>query len=343
MTGKFSDLGVHGRNGAFLAAEAVNAQGGVRGRRLELIPFDDHGTVEGALDAARKLIHENIGIVVGPMTSTQTKALIPVMEELGGIVVSPTASSHEFDGADDALFRLAPSDRFQADVLDGRMFLDRRIRSVVIVWDQDNEAFTKGYVEAVAQAFLRRGGIVAAQPAFRSSAETPWDLIALRIRHLSPDGVLVVASAKDTATFCQVLALQGVRLPVFSSFWARSPELLLYGGHTVEGLEMVSAVDLNAPTPLMQAFESLYHDRFGKAPNHAAVFSYEAVLLLSRALEHSLSRELPLRNTLIADTGLFGPAGPIRLDAYGDRILPCVIETVSEGRFITLAEGREQR
>ncbi len=338
MTGKFCDLGVHGRNGALLGTETVNAQGGVHGRSLELIPLNDHGTVAGALEAAQELIRRDVRIIVGPMTSTQTKAILPLMEQSGRVCISPTASSHAFDGLRDALFRLSPSDRFQVEMLAKRMVLDRRIRSLFIVWDEANEAFAKAYAEAVAEAFIRRGGIVSAQRPLHSSDGCSWDLLAMQVRQVGPDGVMIVASAKDTATFCQFLALHGVRIPVFTSFWARSPELLLYGGRTVEGVEMVSAVDLNASTPAMQNFVSLYQSRFGKPPNHAAVFAYEALLLLSRALEQSLSQDVPLRSTLIADHGLSGPTGPLRLDPYGDRAPSCVVESVSLGRFMSLTE-----
>lgn len=338
MTGKFSDLGVHGRNGALLGAETVNAQGGVHGRSVELIPLNDRGTVDGALEAVQNLIRRDVRIIVGPMTSTQTKAILPIVEQTGGVCISPTASSHTLDGVQDALFRLSPSDRFQVDVLAKRMVLDRHIRSLVILWDEDNETFAKAHAEAVARAFVRRGGIVSAQRPFRSSDGGSWDLWAMQVRQIGPDGVMVVASAKDTATFCQFLALHGVRIPVFTTFWARSPDLLLYGGRTVEGVEMVSAGDLGAPTPAMQDFMNLYRNRFGKHPNHAAVLAYEALLLLSRALEQSLSQDLPLRNTLIADHGLSGPNGPLRLDPYGDRSLPCVVESVSLGRFTSRTE-----
>lgn len=334
LTGRFSELGVHGRNGAILALETVNANGGVNGRRVDLVVENDQGTVNGALDAVRRLIAQDIHVFLGPMTSTQAAAVLPAVEEAGGVCVSPTASSQTLDGKKDALYRLAPSDRFQAEVLAKRMVSDRRIKTLLILWDEDNEAFSKVYAESVAQAFSRQGGIVVGQYAFRSSSQGFWNRLTVPIGHIGPDGLLVVASAKDTASWCQSLARQGVRVAVFASFWARSPDLLLYGGRTVEGVEVVGPMDFGAVSPMMQNFVEAYRRRFGKDPNHAAVFAYEAVLLIQHALAQSLASHRPLRDTLIADYNIVGPTGPLKLTDCGDRILPCVVETVSGGRFV---------
>ncbi len=333
MTGRFSDLGVHGRNGAVLAVEAINVSGGVNGQPFELLIEDDESTVPGALAAVERLLSQGVRLVLGPMTSTQVSAVLPAVDQAGGVCLSPTASSQTLDDRKDALFRIAPSVRFQVEVLAKRMLLDRRVRTLIIVWDADNEAYSRSYAEASAQAFIRRGGIVVAQHAFRSSRPSSWKHLAMPIFHAGPDAVLVVASAKDTAYFCQWLAKQGVTAALFTSFWARSPELLLYGGRTVEGLELVSAVDLEDSSLTMKAFVDKYRQRFGKLPNHAAVFSYEAVRLLERAMAQSLSAHLPLREALLLDHNLVGLTGPLRLNSNGDRLLPSMVEAVVQGRF----------
>ncbi|MEJ5348499.1 MAG: ABC transporter substrate-binding protein [Desulfosoma sp.] len=333
MTGRFSDLGVHGRNGAVLAVEAVNASGGVNGHPFELLIEDDESTVPGALAAVERLLSQGVRLVLGPMTTTQVSAVLPAVDQADGVCLSPTASSQTLDARKDALFRMAPSDRFQVELLAKRMLLDRRLRTLVIVWDADNEAYTRSYAEASAQAYVRRGGIVLAQHAFRSSVPGSWKHLAMPIFHAGSDAVLVVASAKDTAYFCQWLAKQGVTAALFTSFWARSPELLLYGGRTVEGLELVSAVDFEDTSLTMKAFVDKYRQRFGKAPNQAAVFSFEAVRLLERAMAQSLSTHLPLRETLLEDHHLVGLTGPLRLNSSGDRLLPSIVEALVQGRF----------
>ncbi|ROR01613.1 branched-chain amino acid transport system substrate-binding protein [Desulfosoma caldarium] len=345
LTGRFSDLGIHGRNGAMLAVEAVNASGGVQGRSLELILANDQGTVSGALASVQRLLSQGLRVFLGPMTSTQVLAVLPTLEQANAVCLSPTASSQVLDDRADALFRMAPSDAVQVEALAKHILLNRHARTVVIVWDADNEAFARAYAEGFAEAFRRRGGIVLAQHAFRSSRPSVWKPMLQPLEHAGSEAILVVASAKDTAYLCQWLAKKGIRAAVFTSFWARSPELVVYGGRTVEGVELVSAVNVDPETSSLQMkdFVKAYRHRFGKDPNHAAVFSYEAVLLLRGALERSLSGHLPLPTALTQVHDIVGPTGPLRLTPFGDRHLPCVMERVAQGRFHVLSHIGETR
>lgn len=338
LTGRFFDLGTHGRNGAMLAAEFVNASGGVKGRPLELVLADDEGTISGAVTSVHRLLSQGVRIFLGPMTSTQVLAVLPSVDQFEAVCLSPTASSQVLDDRADALFRMAPSDAVQVDALAKRILLDRRARTVVVLWDADNEAFAKAYAESFGEAFRRRKGIVVAQYPFRSSMPSAWESLMQPIQHTGTEAILVVASAKETAYLCQWLARKGIKAAVFTSFWAQSAELMVFGGRTVEGVELVSAVHLDPETSSaeMKEFISAYRHRFGKDPNHAAVFSYEAVLLLTRALEKSLDGHIPLRTALIQDHEMLGPTGPLRLTPSGDRILPCVVEKVVQGRFRVL-------
>ncbi|WP_445894366.1 ABC transporter substrate-binding protein [Desulfosoma sp.] len=230
LTGRFSDLGTHGRNGAMLVAEFVNASGGVKGRPLELVLADDEGTVSGAVASVHQLLSQGDRIFLGPMTSTQVLAVLPSVDQFDAVCLSPTASSQVLDNRADALFRMAPSDAVQVEALAERILLDRHARTVVVLWDADNEAFAKAYAEGFGEAFRRRGGIVVAQYPFRSSMPSAWESLMQPIQHTGSEAVLVIASAKETAYLCQWLARKGIKAAVFTSFWARSAELMVYGG-----------------------------------------------------------------------------------------------------------------
>lgn len=93
LTGRQADLGVHGRNGAQLAVEAINAAGGVAGRPIELLVRDDRGTSEGAQAADRELISEGVVAIIGHMTSAQTVAGRLVTELAKMVLFSPAAST----------------------------------------------------------------------------------------------------------------------------------------------------------------------------------------------------------------------------------------------------------
>lgn len=93
LTGELADLGVPSRNGAELAIEAVNAAGGINGRKLKLIAKDDGNTPERALQVDQELVAAGAVAVIGHMTSSQTMAVMPFFNENRVVLLSPTAST----------------------------------------------------------------------------------------------------------------------------------------------------------------------------------------------------------------------------------------------------------
>jgi len=77
LSGRVADLGIGGRNGAILAVEMRNRQGGINGRPVELIAEDDQQDAELARHAASRLLASKVEVVIGPMTSTMALAIAP--------------------------------------------------------------------------------------------------------------------------------------------------------------------------------------------------------------------------------------------------------------------------
>ncbi|MGM0427217.1 MAG: ABC transporter substrate-binding protein, partial [Thermodesulfobacteriota bacterium] len=72
LTGRLSDLGTSGRNGAILAVEQVNEAGGINGRPVELIVRDDRQNKAEALRVDQELMAEGVVAIIGHMTSTMS-------------------------------------------------------------------------------------------------------------------------------------------------------------------------------------------------------------------------------------------------------------------------------
>ena len=78
-----ADLGSSGRNGVQLAIEQANAQGGVRGRSIELLIKDDQLDPEQGQRATQQLIDAQVAAILGPMTSTMAVASAPLATRAG--------------------------------------------------------------------------------------------------------------------------------------------------------------------------------------------------------------------------------------------------------------------
>ena len=113
VAGSFSDpIGLPMKLAAELAAEEINATGGVNGRPLELVTRDDYADPDSAVFVAGDLYQTEVSAIVGHLFSSTTLAAAPVYN--GGddpvAAISPSSSSPEVTAAGDHTFRVCPSD-----------------------------------------------------------------------------------------------------------------------------------------------------------------------------------------------------------------------------------------
>jgi len=157
--------------GAKLVETQVNAQGGILGGSLEVISGDSTcADATAAANAADKQINtDQVSAIVGPMCSGATISAANNAGIPGNtVLISPSATSPAVTDVDDndLLFRTAPSDAYQGDVL-ARLLIGKGINEVAISYV--NNDYGKGFADALSAAFTANGGTVAASEAHEES------------------------------------------------------------------------------------------------------------------------------------------------------------------------------
>ena len=159
VAGSFSDpIGIPMQLAAELAAEEINAAGGIGGRPLELVIRDDYADPDSAVFIAGDLYDSGVSAVVGHLFSGTTLAAAPVYN--GGddpvAAISPSSSSPEVSSAGDHTFRVCPSDLAHGAALAEwvRETLNLERGAVLYLNDQYGRGIRQTFVEH----FTRLGG-----------------------------------------------------------------------------------------------------------------------------------------------------------------------------------------
>ncbi|MBN8754734.1 MULTISPECIES: ABC transporter substrate-binding protein [Variovorax] len=206
LTGATSQFGATMSRAAQIAAEEVNAAGGVNGRRLEVVIEDDQSNPEAAVRAARKLIDvDRVVAIGGSYASSVTSAIAPLCWESKTVLATSS-------GADSItklphqgyVFRTSPTVTLQGTRV-GDLGIELGCRKMFFMGPQT--PFAQSYIDIISGIFTRAGGAGAGliyedkKSSYRSEVDQ-----ALRTR---PDVIVLGGYVPDTSVVLKDLYRAG--------------------------------------------------------------------------------------------------------------------------------------
>jgi len=337
LTGPNAALGVDGRDGALLAVNKINSAGGVDGHPIELVVRDNLETAKGSIAAVNELIaDEGVFTIIGHVTSSMMLAAWEETKDSGVIYLSPTASTSQLSGLDDNFLRVTPTTTIFAEDLAEYAADDLGLKKIAIFYDTDNAAFTDIYREGFTNKINSSGGEIVWTYDFSSASAPDFKPALADLKSVQPDGILIIASASDTALIAQQIRLCNCESQLLTSNWALTKDLIENGGTAVDGIVAVATYNENNQSREYLDFATHFHERFGREPSFSAGSGYEAMLILADALKKSNGEKEGLKQALLETRDFVGVFGNISLDEYGDVKRTLYLVAIQNGEFSTL-------
>ena len=334
LTGLYPNLGREIRDGALLAIQMINEEGGVKGKPLKLIIKDNKYNIEQAKKNYEELVKEGVIAVLGPATSTTAKALLPLINEKRVLSIAPTPSSTELAGLDDYMIRLRTTNKDDAEVLAKHLTKKIKSKKIVIVYDVLNTVYAVDFAQNFMQHF---GKDVKFFLIPFKEGESDIKELSKKILSYSPDAVLLITEVYNTALTIQNLGILKPDLILISSPWSKFQRLIENGGRRIEGLLSCDSFDVDYKGEVYQKFKKRFIDRFGYEPEMGAILSFESVMIIKQAVERGATRENI--KELIIKTGKFqGLQGEIVIDKFGDRVIKPFVVKVENGKWVKVKE-----
>ena len=290
FTGDLSTFGPALLNGANLAAQHINSAGGVLGQPIEIVTGDT-GTdpAQGISEATRLIDVEGVSAIVGAAASGVT---LPVAESVTipsqVVLISPASTSPGLTTVDDDdyLFRTAPSDAMQAQVL-AQLAVEQGFETACTMFI--NNAYGQGLSDEFTQSFEALGGqVLAAVP-----HESPQVTYASELATCTQDDpdVLVALSYPESGT---VFITEAIANDLVDSFLfsdgLKSPDMVV-AVEVAVGSGVLDGMFGTAPAALTSGvFDSEYEAEYGEPPLLPFIGeAYSAVALLALAAEEAAS------------------------------------------------------
>ncbi|MEW5919937.1 MAG: ABC transporter substrate-binding protein [Bacillota bacterium] len=323
MSGALGPMGEKIDKAARLAVDEINKAGGVNGKQLKIITEDDATEAAKALEAVKKLVEVNgAKFIVGPMTSGAVDTVGPYVSERKVLLVSPSATSALLTGRDyrNFVFRTPTSDDFQGVIM-AQLALDAKVKKAVI-FTMDN-TYGVGLGDVAKQALEKEGVQILA---YIKYDEKTLDYLSelTQIKGLNPDVVIHVGYNEDG----KVVYRQANELGLDKILWVApdgihgsgtldDPSAGLFASKAVIGTRPVGDTEADK----YQAFVKKYNEVYGISPDVFTDTTYDAVMLLAKAMQHAKSEDpAKVRDALlVVGSGYEGASGTITFTPGGDR------------------------
>jgi len=138
LSGRFDSFGPAVQKGLELAVEEINAQGGINGRKIQLLVEDDASNREQAVKAFEKLASESkVAVVIGPLSSSASVATLPLANKYQVVQIAPLAGHPDLTRANDYAFRMYTTEEISTRFL--AEFAGRLKAKRVAFMNQDTE------------------------------------------------------------------------------------------------------------------------------------------------------------------------------------------------------------
>ncbi|MFZ5572426.1 MAG: ABC transporter substrate-binding protein [Thermodesulfobacteriota bacterium] len=314
QSGKAEAYGKAALQGARIAVEEINREGGLRGRPLVLIVLDSRSSPLHGKKMAEEAIQQDVTAVVGDLWSTHSLAIAPLLQQAGIPMITPGSTAPEVTRVGNYIFRSCYTDDFQGKLMADFAFRDIGVRTAAILTNI-SETYSQILAQYFAEAFIRQGGRILFQGGYKGSAVDFRELLA-PVTESAPDVVFVPGYSRDSGLIIKQARAMGIH-SVFMGGDAWEPEIQEYAGEALEGSFYSTHWHPDLPSQHSKAFIGAYRKACGSGEiSSFAPLSYDAVRLLADAVRRSASPDrADIRNGLAATSGYAGVTGLFRFDA----------------------------
>lgn len=334
LTGAEATFGTSSANGLKLAVEETNNSGGVLGKQIKLITYDDQGKPSEAATVVQKLINKDrVVAVVGEVASSRSKAGAQICESSKIPMVTPASTNPEVTAIGDYIFRVCFIDPFQATVMSKFALNSLKVKRVAVLQDVKN-AYSTGLAEFFIKQFKEMGGEIVEVQSY-SAGDKDFKAQLTAIKSKNPEAIFIPGYYTDVGLIAIQAREIGITIPLIGGDGWESEKLTEgKAKDALEGCYFSTHVSTSNPDPRVQDFVKKYKEKYNIMPDAMSFLAYDAGLILFDAIKRAGSTEADkIRDALAKTKDFQGVTGKISINDKRNAVKPAVILEIKNGKF----------
>jgi len=336
LTGDVAMFGKPTLDGMKMAAEEVNAGGGVLGKKIEIVETDNRGDKQEGASVTQKLIsRDGVVAIVGDPTTGITKVAAPLAQKAQVVLLSAGSTGPGVVENGDYIFRNTLLDSVAIPACIDYFAHDLGFRKVAII-TSDNNDYSVGFSQTFRDAAKGKGIEIVADEKVKDG-DKDFSAQITNIKAKKPDVIFFSGYYTEGALIMKEARKQGLKVNMFGGDGLFSPKLIELGGSAVEGTMAALGFSPEQASPVTAKFVESYRKKYnGAEPGLFDAQGYDGVMMLADAMKRANSTDSKVFKDALAKTKNFeGVSGTITIRANREPIKsPLALLEVKGGKFV---------
>jgi branched-chain amino acid transport system substrate-binding protein len=319
LSGGAAQYGVPIRNGFQLAADEINAKGGINGNKIQLVIEDEQGKKEEVINVFKKLIFQDkVLMIFGPTLSNSMFAAGPVANAAKTVAFGTSNTANGITDIGPFIFRNSVMESDVLPVTVATAVKHYGIKKVAVIYGND-DAFTKSGYDVFKKVLADQNIPVTTTETY-VKGDVDFKAQLTKIKAGAPDAIVCSALAEEAANIMLQARSLGIKAPFIGGNGFNSPKLFEISKQAGDGTFVGSPWSNTNPAPANVNFVDAYKRKYNAEPNQFAAQGYDAMYIAAAALKSiKLSGNLEADRQALRDAlpkvAINGATGPFKFRA----------------------------
>ena len=304
VTGPASFLGEPEKKTLEMLVSETNAKGGIKGMKLEAVIYDTGGDATKAVQLATKLIRDDkVVAIIGPSTTGESMAVIPIAEKEHIPLVSCAAGIKITDPVKPWVFKTPANDHVAAEKILNYMSRHKQKNFALLTV---TDSFGSSGREQI-RALARQKGVAIVADEVYSPKDTDMTAQLTKIRGIKPDAIICWGTNPGPAVITKNVKQLGIKIPLYMSHGVASKKYIeLAGAEAAEGvmlpagkLAIYDVIPKSDPqAKLLKDYDLNYKKTYGVEASTFGGYAYDGFLLVTGAIRKAGAGAAQIRSGL---------------------------------------------
>lgn len=336
-TGATATFGVFQLHGTEMAIEEINAKGGINGKKIKHINYDNKSDNDETLAVVNRLISQDkVLAILGEATSGRSKIGAQVAQQNKIPMLTSSATNAEVTKIGNYIFRACFIDPFQGTVMAKFMTENLKLKKAAILRDIKND-YSVGLSDVFAEKLKAAGGNIAIDISYQEGdIDFKSQLTAIKAKNV--EAIFVPGYYNEVALIAKQARELGMKQPLLGGDGWSSPKLFEIARDAINGNYFSNHYTTESTDPKTQEFVKAFKAKYNEDADVMAALAYDAVYLMAEAIKNAnpLTSE-NIRNELAKIKDFHGVTGKMSMDENRDAVKSAVVVRVEgpEYKFVT--------